>query len=251
MADFKAINNCRLPGNKVKYVVMSPRYENIVDALVKFEVEVIPTTPTAYLDERVNDHADMLFNYFGNKRGVIHKSQKKIADFLNDMGFCIEYGDEISHEYPSDCKYNFLIANNNLIVGKRVKSKVLTELSDTYNIIKVSQGYVACNTVSVAEDAFITTDKSIFESLSSIGSDCLFVSSKGISLPGYNCGFLGGCCGKISKNIMAFTGKISLHSSFNAIKLFLNRHDVDILELTPMPLTDIGGIIPIIEDKDY
>jgi hypothetical protein len=249
MTGIKALNNSRLPENKVKYVIMSGRYKGMVDTLGRFEVKVIPTTPTTDLDERVNDHADMLFNCFGNNRGVIHKSQYKIAELLNDLGLCITYGDELSQKYPFDCKYNFLIANNNLIVGKKVKSEILSKLSHRYNLVKVNQGYVACNVVSVAENAFITTDISIYTSLLSIGSDCCMVSSKGISLPGYDCGFIGGCCGKISKDVMAFTGKVSLHPDFNVIKSFLKKYDVDILELTSMPLTDIGGIIPVIESR--
>ncbi|NLL92250.1 MAG: hypothetical protein GX222_07570 [Ruminococcaceae bacterium] len=247
MTDLKALNRCRLPENKVKYVVMSGKYKCIVDALGEFEVEVLPTVPVTDLDDRVNDHADMLFNYFGNKRGVIHKSQYRITEFINSLGLCITYGDELSREYPFDCRYNFLIADNNLIVGKKIKSKTLSKLSYDYNVLKVNQGYVACNIVSVAENAFITSDKSIYKLLSSIGSDCCLVSSNGISLPGYSCGFLGGCCGKISKDLMAFTGKLSLHPDFDVIKSFLRKYDVDILELSAMPLTDIGGIIPVIE----
>ena len=68
-----------------------------------------------------------------------------------------------------------------------------------------------------------------------------------ISLPGYDYGFIGGCCGKLSKNILAFTGKIESHPDYNNIKDFCRNYNVNVLSLTNDDLLDIGGILPIAE----
>lgn len=74
--------------------------------------------------------------------------------------------------------------------------------------------------------------------------------SKGqIKLSGYSYGFIGGCCGFIDKSTLVFTGKIDSHTDSKKIKKFLDKYNVNALELTKNCLTDIGGIIPILEEN--
>lgn len=73
--------------------------------------------------------------------------------------------------------------------------------------------------------------------------------SKGqIKLSGYSYGFIGGCCGFIDKNLIAFNGKLSTYNDAGKIKNFLRKYNVNYVELTDKPLTDIGGIVPIFEE---
>jgi hypothetical protein len=69
-----------------------------------------------------------------------------------------------------------------------------------------------------------------------------------IQLPGLSHGFIGGCCGKLAPNLMVFAGNIKAHPDYCGIKAFMEARGVGIEQLCDGPLTDIGGIIPLIED---
>ena len=60
-------------------------------------------------------------------------------------------------------------------------------------------------------------------------------------------GFLGGCCGLIDKNVVAFTGKLDSLECAAEIRAFLEKHCVQYIELTQNQMIDIGGILPLME----
>ena len=75
----------------------------------------------------------------------------------------------------------------------------------------------------------------------------LLIEAGSIQLPGYDTGFIGGCCGKLSPDKMAFTGSLKNHPSGTRIQIFLREHGVTPLELCQGPLIDVGVIIPLAE----
>ncbi len=82
------------------------------------------------------------------------------------------------------------------------------------------------------------------------GIDVLMVEQGDVRLYGYSYGFIGGCCGKISKDILAFTGKLILHRDCDRIKSFLRNYNIYSLELSNKPLTDVGSIFPVIQEAE-
>ncbi|WP_418544946.1 DUF6873 family GME fold protein, partial [Hominenteromicrobium sp.] len=68
-----------------------------------------------------------------------------------------------------------------------------------------------------------------------------------VFLDGYDYGFLGGCCGLIDKNVVAFTGKLDSLECAAEIRTFLEKHCVQYIELTQNQMIDIGGILPLME----
>jgi hypothetical protein len=66
-------------------------------------------------------------------------------------------------------------------------------------------------------------------------------------LPGHQYGFIGGASGKISENEILFFGDITAHQDYKKIAGFIEKHGCKIISLN-FPLTDFGGIIPIIEE---
>ena len=77
------------------------------------------------------------------------------------------------------------------------------------------------------------------------GIDVLLIPPGDICLPGYDTGFIGGCCGLIDKNILAFTGSLSEYSHGHKIIKFLEDHNVQYDCLLPGKMLDIGGVIPL------
>ena len=90
-------------------------------------------------------------------------------------------------------------------------------------------------------------DEGISRAALSLGLDVLKITPGYIELPGYEYGFIGGCCGKISKNELAFTGKLDGHPDREKILAFLAEKRISPVFLTDGPLFDAGGIIPLCE----
>lgn len=107
--------------------------------------------------------------------------------------------------------------------------------------------YSRCSVCVINENAIITDDISVFTAAQNFLSDVLFISKGSIRLDGYDYGFIGGCCGKIDKNKIAFNGRIDSHKDYKLIIDFITKHGVDCIELNNNVLTDIGGILPLIE----
>ena len=77
--------------------------------------------------------------------------------------------------------------------------------------------------------------------------DVLKISVGDILLDGYAYGFIGGCCGLVSKDTLAFSGNVGLHRDFENMRDFTRNHHVELYSLTNEKLYDIGGILPIKE----
>ena len=77
--------------------------------------------------------------------------------------------------------------------------------------------------------------------------ESLIISPAQIRLEGYDTGFIGGACGKISKHEIAFTGTLKHHSDEKRILEFIKISRIRAGVLTEEPIYDVGSIIPIIE----
>lgn len=102
-----------------------------------------------------------------------------------------------------------------------------------------------CATAVVSNRAIITMDSGIYAAAQFMGLDALHISEHGILLNGYDYGFIGGCCGLIDRNTLAFTGALDSLQSGDYIRAFLAKHAVEAVELTQNRMLDIGGILPL------
>ena len=93
----------------------------------------------------------------------------------------------------------------------------------------------------------ITSDESIYRACKKNNIDVLKTVNEGIRLRGYDHGFIGGCCGLIARDILAFSGNIEAHKNYAEIKAFASDHGVSIASLGSFDLYDIGGILPLME----
>ncbi|MEG2073800.1 MAG: hypothetical protein RRY54_03445, partial [Angelakisella sp.] len=81
-----------------------------------------------------------------------------------------------------------------------------------------------------------------------VGIDTLLCGGGDILLPNYDTGFIGGCCGLISSNQLAFTGNLNYYRYGGEVLEFLEKHKVSPIYLTDGKLLDIGGILPLMEE---
>lgn len=247
------MNLCKpnLPDKKVSHVIMSGEYENIVSQIQKLGIKIIKTNQHKALPAAESFHADLQCIHIDNKIIVLKESKELIKQFEEyDINYTECIGKTIP-KYPSCIKLCSSILDKYVIANIKGTDKKVIELCEKNNkvILNVNQGYAKCSTAIVSSNSIITSDDSIFKVAKKNNIDVLKIQKGFINLPQYDYGFIGGCCGKLSKYILAFTGKIEDHPDYNNIKSFCRNYNVDMLSLTNNTLLDIGGILPIAEFK--
>lgn len=236
-----------LPSRKVTVAAVSSEYEEIITALRKLEIKVLPIKPTNQLDEPVASHADMQLLPVGENYFFLSSEQQQLSQDLMKLGAVVRFGEKLEKEYPKDVLYNAVCLNKFYICNdKTISQKAKSFLEDSgKKAIYVKQGYTKCSVCVVDENSIITADPKIAELSSQNGMDVLLIRPGFIQIPKYDTGLIGGCCGKLDWNQMAFTGKLSQHPDGDKIQSFLKQRKIDVIELTEYPLFDIGSIIPI------
>ena len=78
----------------------------------------------------------------------------------------------------------------------------------------------------------------------------MLVRKGSVKLKGFDYGFIGGCCGKIAEDTVAFCGNLKTHSDWLKIESFMKERGVYPLCLASGELIDIGSILPITEITD-
>lgn len=146
--------------------------------------------------------------------------------------------------YPEDIAYNVAVTSVFAIHNFKYTDDEFIK-NCPYERINVSQGYSKCNLCIVGDNAFITSDRGMYNELIKHECDVLLISPREILLPGYDYGFIGGASGLLDKNTLAFCGDVYKHSDGDRIAEFCKKHGVEIICLTDKELVDIGTIIPI------
>lgn len=250
MIKFVEIPN--LPVNNIKAVICGTNDKIILNYTKFLGIEIIQSDMNLTVDERIATHADISVHHLKDNCIICDNSQQKLMKKLFNMGMNVmnsqSEGDSLKR-YPFDCALNFTRISQNLIGKQSVICSELNQFakSEGLNLINVHQGYCKCSTVVIDKDAFITDDRSIYKSGIENGFDCLYISKGSVHLNGFDYGFIGGACVKTSKNNLLFFGDIRKHNDFRRIDEFLKHRDCTYDFIKDYPLTDIGGMIPIIE----
>ncbi|MGN0574150.1 MAG: DUF6873 family GME fold protein [Acutalibacteraceae bacterium] len=232
----------------ISLAAISSQAGEAIKKLNSIGIKTIETPCSPYLPKPVNSHADLQMLHFGNNNIFCqfeHLFVGELRSFLN-----LELIDEVpGNKYPQDVRLNGTVIGDKFICNKKTISKNVLEFAERngFTVINTNQGYSKCSVCVVNENAIITDDESVFSAVGNFLNDALLISKGSIGLKGYNYGFIGGCCGKISKDILAVNGLIESHRDYKKIIDFLDKHSVRCLELTNKPLEDIGSILPIIE----
>ncbi len=245
MIDFKPISTPNLPQSRVCHAVISYKYPQLNDSLKKLDIEPLFVSGCRDILPQVEDHSDMLFSYIGDGCYMLEKSQAALDSSLKMLGFkSINSRISLSAGYPHDVVLNTCIIGNKILGSEAIADY---RKDDSKNFVAVKQGYAKCSVCVVDENSLITDDISIFNKCKSLDMDVLFVRKGSVKLNGFDYGFIGGCCGKIARDVLAFFGDINTHSDSSKIKSFLSFRGIDAFSLCPGDLKDIGSIIPITE----
>ncbi len=237
-----------LPTGEVSAVAVSEDAFCAIKALNSLGIETYKIKKNQNLPEPVNSHADLQLLHLGNNQLLISREHLFAGEFIKKFKFNIT-GEDIGNIYPKDVILNCKIVGNFIFINEKTIAKEILEYAYNHRltVINVNQGYTGCSICVINESSIITDDKSIFTAAGKFLNDVLFVSKGSIRLKGYNYGFIGGCCGKISTDKLAVNGLIESHDDYKQIIDFTSKHNIQIIELTDQPLTDIGGILPLME----
>ena len=242
------IENPNLPAGEVTAVAISADAADAIKTLKSFNIETYLIKSNPNLPLPVNSHADLQMLHLGKNKVLIADEHVCTGEFEKKFEIST-IGAKLGNAYPNDVFLNCKIIGNNIFLNPKTIAKEIIDLAhkSELNVINVNQGYTGCSICAINESAIITDDISIYRSAQNFLNDVLFVSKNSIRLKGYDYGFIGGCCGKISATKLAVNGRIESHKDYKDIIDFVSKHDIEIIELSNSILTDIGGILPLYE----
>ncbi|MCR5636802.1 MAG: hypothetical protein K6F76_06485 [Clostridiales bacterium] len=242
------VTDPNLPCGKVNTVIADAD-DCLINTLRCFGISVIKTQSCKTLPFFEQRHADMQCIHLGNNRIIIAKGCEYLILPLSNLGFDVITADcELKEAYPENVLLNGCIAGDKLICNPSTLSKCVLSLYDENKIIKTKQGYSKCSVAVVSYNAVITADEGIFKVCTDNKIDCLKIKPGYIKLEGVNYGFIGGCSGKLGKDILCFNGDLSTHPNYEDIKSFTRNYGVYTENLGQYELYDIGGILPVLEE---
>lgn len=213
--------------------------ELICAAFRRRSLTVIALPAFEVLDAPVASHPDMLIFPLQHTLLTHEDYYRENCGLLGP--FPIETTSElISGTYPQDVLFNALEMRCGIFCREKSISERIRRCGK--KIINVAQGYSRCAACKVDSEALITADPSIAAAARENGIQVLEITEGNISLPGYSCGFIGGCSVRIG-NEMLFTGDITNHPDYPAITAFLHKHGCKPVCLSENVLTDYGGFI--------
>lgn len=211
-------------------------------------IKVINPTGNPLLDAPVSKHADILANYVGKSTFLLDENQEELCNYIENNGGKSVIIKDIKSPYSNDCLLNFAdigdyIICNNFILNDEIKKHLPNK-----PIINVKQGYAKCSICICDHNTIITDDKSVYKAVLQYDDiKALLISKGSVRINKYDYGFIGGCSGLINNKSLLFNGNLSAHKDSDKIKKFLYDNGVGYIDIECKPLTDIGGIIPIME----
>ncbi len=252
--EFRFVKEPNLPEKKVKTVLIGAKYSKILVKILEnqgISVLEIPENPD--IAPQTASHADMSVCHLGGNRlaaaGAVYDKLKASAPHGLEL---IKAAKPQKADYPHDIGLNACILGNRLLHNLKHTDPVIISDADFSGLEchNVRQGYTKCSVCVLKRDRIITSDMGIHSLAGRLGIESLLIKSGHIRLEGYDTGFIGGCCGKLSEGIIAFTGRLHEHPDEKKILAFIEKSNIDIMFLTDEPVFDVGSMIPIQEHSN-
>ena len=231
-----SVTDCRI--NKQALITLS-----------RYGYSNIPLPPFSALQKGIAAHPDMLIFIFDKKlltsKAYYSVAKCQIDEIIKYTGFELVALDEApSGEYPNDVLFNAVVVGKYLIANMKTVSKKVIEITSVKGItpINVKQGYAKCSVCKVSDNAVITSDMGIYNTLlDETDLYVLLVREGFVELSGYNYGFIGGSSGCDGKNVY-FCGDLYTHPDGDKIAEFCKLHGKKAVSLSKSKLFDVGTI---------
>lgn len=249
----KRICRPNLPEGKVTEAAVGERYfKKLAGGFMSQGIKPLIIKGPPSLPDGIRDHPDVCLRHAGERTLFFFSTAVVPAHTLQGCGFEAKaVAGPLSAAYPYDAELNAALIGKTAVHNFSVTSPDLKAklLKNGYRLLSVKQGYAACNIAIVDDRSVITSDEGIAQALHAEGIDVLRITPGYIALEGYGYGFIGGACGKLSKDCLAFTGKLDSHPDSEKIMNFLSEKQVCPIFLSDLPVFDAGGIVPLCEES--
>lgn len=243
------LSHPRLPEEAVSVALVSGEYPWLGRALEERGIAAVTTMNDRRLPRPVGYHPDLQVCPFSFEHMFVLQGSPLRAP-LEALGFTVEETNSPPGDvYPGDALCGGFLWEGRLVGNsKSLDRNILAKaVKAGFAPLHMRQGYGACSVALVDKESAITGDPGMYRALTAEGFHVLQIHPGEIQLPGYAAGFIGGCCGKLAPDVLAFTGALSSHRDGRRIREFLHRRGVCPLELRQGPLLDVGGIVPLLE----
>lgn len=220
--------------------------EKQMHLLLNEGLNIIKIPKSNNLYDAISGHPDIQLNIINSKKIILAKNSNLSLEILNKHHIEFEYSSkELEEKYPKNIFLNAVNLKNFFIHNLKFTDKNLLKHVSDKELINIKQGYSKCSIAIVNNNALITSDLGIYNALKKYPIDVLLIPAGDIVLPGLSYGFIGGTCGLISEDKMAFLGNLKNHSYGNDIKNFLFKHNVEPIYLDEGKLIDRGSILTL------
>ena len=221
--------------------------KKIAASLIDYASVLLPLPPHPSLPRPVASHPDMLLWSCGNSI-ITYEDYLPIAKdvfkTLEDMGYNVLTSSRSpADKYPLDVRLNCATVGKNVICNERFADSLVlqTARKKGLSVLHANQGYAKCSTLTVAENAVITADASIYKASLKAKLDALMITPRHVRLDGYDTGFIGGATG-VTDEAVLFCGDLSLHPDAEAIEEFCLKYKKKPVCLSDDPLYDYGTL---------
>lgn len=222
--------------------------ENELSSLLKMNYNVLFCPQCTSLYEAIDGHPDIQFFCYKDKVITHPKMIKSTLDKLKLFNVNYTFSNNnLDHKYPYDIILNCFVIGDLFVHNIKYTDSSILDIATKENFKKiyVPQGYTKCSTAIISDKACITSDKSIYKALTLEGIDVLLLPPGDISLPNLDYGFIGGTCGLIEDNLLAFFGSLNEYKYGDEVKAFLKKHNLNYIYLHDGKLIDRGSILSV------
>ncbi|PJI09682.1 MULTISPECIES: DUF6873 family GME fold protein [Clostridium] len=215
--------------------------------LKKLGLNIILVPPCNDIGKAISSHPDEVLCKIDRKNLVVYKNipETFISDLKKSNIKITMSENTLSQKYPYDILLNGVTLKNFFIHNIKFTDPILYKNISNKIILNVKQGYSKCSTAVVNDSAIITNDIGISKSAKKHSIDALLLPPGDILLPGFDYGFIGGTCGLIDPNTLAFYGNLKKYKYGNEVLKFLHKYNITPLYLSNDKLIDRGSIICI------
>lgn len=232
------------PERPVKTALIGDAPDAVLDLLVSRGIELVRLPVNEKIAGIVRTHADANVFHAGNGVFFCDEAMASVIEPLRpkELHLCTVAGD-----YPTDCALNAAWLKGVVFAFSAALCPELHRFLTAHEITlqPVKQGYARCSVCPVNDKALLTDDSGIYQAAKCCGFDALLVEKGDIRLNGHPYGFIGGASAMIAPDMIAFFGDLSAHRNCADIKMFLQKHDMQYIDIPGLPLTDVGGIVAI------
>ena len=239
-----------LPQNKVTHMIVPRNLDyNLEDAFAENGINLLKGDMIECITGDVKYHIDMQIAHIGGNMLVCEP--QTLVHYQMILQACnITAGGAVDSHYPGDCAYNVARVRGMVLCGKRTDHTVIAQMQSVgASPVYIRQGYTKCCCAIVSSRTIITSDRGIYAACTANGIKALLVSPGHVALAGFDYGFIGGACGKIAVDKLAFFGDLSTHPDAYEIEKFCASQNVEAISLLKTELRDIGSVIPILETE--